>query len=309
MLIRTQFPDLFLTSLLPALDEVIFGRYEQFPPQFSKIFRMMTSNRSIEQTSEIAGLGTFGQIAEGKNVRFDGAVPGFNKTYTHAQYGLGYKITRIMIDDDKWGLVNKLSSDLGKSARETREIIAASIFNNGFDGTNYAGPDGKALFATDHPIVKTGETQGNTPSVATDLDLPSIELGLTTFRKMKDQSGKKIRLKPARLVVSAEQEFIASQLMNTAKLPGNNYNDVNPIMNRSGLPSFDELMVWDYLSDPDAWFICAEPDETELRWYDREKFSTVHDVDFESRSVKTAGWMRFSVGFSSYYGVYGSPGA
>jgi hypothetical protein len=69
------------------------------------------------------------------------------------------------------------------------------------------------------------------------------------------------------------------------------------------------MTVWDYLTDPDAWFISASPADTELRWYDREKFNTVHDLDFDSRSIKTAGWYRMSFGFSSFYGVYGSPGA
>ena len=51
MLIRAQFPDLFLASMLPALDEVIFQRYDRFPPQYTQVFRMMSSGKSIEQTS------------------------------------------------------------------------------------------------------------------------------------------------------------------------------------------------------------------------------------------------------------------
>jgi phage major head subunit gpT-like protein len=308
MLIRTQFPDLFLASMLPALDELIFNKYDRWPPQFTQIFRMMTSKRSIEQTSEIAGLGTFAVVGEGENVRYDEAVPGFNKTYVHAQYGLGFKLTRIMVDDDKWGIINKLASDLGRSAKETREIFAAGIFNNGFD-TNYPGPDGKPLFATDHPIVKTNGVQPNTLAVAADLDIASLELALTDFRKMKDPSGKKIRLRPSRLVVPPDLEFVSSEIMNAKERSDTANHTPNAFKNRIGMPSFDQVVVWDYLTDPDAWFITAEPSETELRFYDREAFNTVHDVDFDSRSIKTAGWMRFTAGWSSFYGVYGSPGA
>ena len=107
MQIRAQFPDLFLASMLPALDELIFSKFDRFPPQYTQIYRVMSSNRSIEQTSEIAGLGTFGQIAENGSVRYDEMVPGFNKTFTHNQYGLGFKMSRIMIDDDRWGIINK----------------------------------------------------------------------------------------------------------------------------------------------------------------------------------------------------------
>lgn len=308
MHIRAQFPDLFLGSMLPALDELIFNKYDRWPAQFTKVFRMMSSARSIEQTAEVAGLGTFGVVGEGQNVRFDDAVPGFNKTYTHAQYGLGFKLTRVMVDDDKWAIINKLSTDLGRSAKETREILAASIFNNGFDA-NYLGPDGKVLFATDHPLVKTGGTQTNTLSVAADLDIPSLELMLTDFRKMRDPSGKKIRLRPSRLIVPPELEWTAAELLAGTQRSDTANNTVNAFRHRAGLPTFDEFVVWDYLTDPDAWFVTAEPEETEIRWYDREKFNTLHSVDFESRSVKTAGWMRFSFGWSSFYGVMGSPGA
>ena len=68
-------------------------------------------------------------------------------------------------------------------------------------------------------------------------------------------------------------------------------------------------MVWDYLTDPDAWFIRCAKDDTELRYYWREKPTTAHDIEFDSRSVKTAMWYRNSLGWSSFYGWYGSPGA
>src|SRR4051812_21168584 len=102
MLIRTSFPDLFLTSMLPALDEVIFNKFDRFEPQYSQVFRVMDSTRSIEQTSEIAGLGTFNTIPENSPVRYDEPVPGFSKTYTHAQYGLGFRISKVMQDDDRY---------------------------------------------------------------------------------------------------------------------------------------------------------------------------------------------------------------
>lgn len=308
MLIRTQFPDLFLTTMLPALDEVIFGRFTRLPPRYSRVFRTMSSTRSIEQTSEIAGLGTFDTIAEGAPVRYDVSVPGFSKTYTHSQFGLGFRISRIMVDDDRYAIINKLATDLGRSAAESRELDAVSDFNNGFSGS-FLGPDGKALFATDHPLVKSGGTQTNTLAVAADLDISSIELALTDFRKMKDASGKRIRVQPKKLIVPAELEFAAVEILGGDWRADTANHTINAFKNRPGLPSFDELFIWEYLTDPDAWFISADPEDTELRWYDREKFNTVHDVDFDTRSIKTAGWQRYSHGWSSFYGLYGSPGA
>lgn len=308
MQIRTQFPDLFLTSMLPALDEVIFNRFDRFPPQYTKVFRMMTSSRSIEQTSEIAGLGTFVLTPEGSPVRYDESVPGFNKTYTHLQWSLGFKISRVMVDDDRWGIINKMAADLGRSAKETIELDAASVFNNGFSGS-YNGPDGVPFFSTSHPLVKSGGTQTNTLAVAADLDIASLELALTDFRRMVDQSGKKIRVIPRTLIVAPENDFAASEILTGTMRSDTANNTVNAFKHRTGLPSFEDLMVWEYLTDPDAWFITTDKEDTELRFYDREKFNTLHDVDFDSRSIKTAGWMRYSYGWSSFAGWYGVPGA
>jgi len=308
MIIRQQFPDLFLTTMLPALDDVIFNRFDRLPPCYSKVFKMMTSGRSIEQTSEIAGLSTFGIVPEGQNVRYDESVPGFNKTYTHTQYGLGFRISRVMVDDDKFSIITKLASDLGRSAKETVELDAVSDFNNGFSGS-YLGPDGKALFATDHPLVKSGGTQTNTLAVAADLDISSLELALTDFRLMKDPTGKRIRVKPERLIIPAQLEFVASEILFGNMRSDTANHTINAFKNRVGITAFDDVDIWEYLSDPDAWFISAAKEDIDLRFYWREKFNTIHDVDFDSRSIKTAGWMRFSHGWSSPFGLYGSPGA
>jgi hypothetical protein len=84
---------------------------------------------------------------------------------------------------------------------------------------------------------------------------------------------------------------------------------INAFRQREGFKSFMDWMVWDYLTDPDAWFIRASQQRTQLRFYHRRKFQTRHDVDFDTQSLKTIGTMRFSHGWSSFYGIYGSPGA
>jgi phage major head subunit gpT-like protein len=309
MIIRTQFPDLFLTTMLPALDELIMGRYNKLPSRYTKVYRMLTSSRSIEQTTEMAGLGLLDAVPEGGNVRYDVGVPAFPKTYTHNQFALGFQISRIMVDDDRFSIMAKLATDLGKSAYESKELDAVTTFNNGFTAGAFAGPDGQALFSTAHPLVKSGGTQTNTLAVAADLDISSIELALTDFRNMRDHTGKRIRVDPKKLVIPTTLEFAASEIMNSTMRSDTANHTINAFQNRVGMPGFEEVFLWEYLSDPDAWFIVADPADTELRWYDREKFSTAHETHFDSRSIKTAGWQRYSYGYSNFFGLYGSPGA
>lgn len=304
MFIRTLYPDLYLQSMLPAIDEVVQTKYARFPEEFSEVFRMESSSRSIEQTTEITGFGQMSVVPEGENTRYDEALPAFNKTYNHAQYSLGFKCTRVAMDDDKFGVVRKLSTELGRSAAETKEVTAAAVFNNGFTLSN--GPDGLPLFSAAHLLVGGG-TQSNKLSYATDPDVTSMQLALSAMRKSVDHRGKLQRIPPRKAIFPADLEFVGAELLGGPDRPDTANHTINAFRRRSGMPSFDSWMVWDYLTDPHAWFIEADQEDTELRFYWREKFNTVHDIDFDSRSTKTAGWMRFSVGFNGFYGVFGVP--
>ncbi len=306
MFIRTLFPDLYLQSMLPAIDEVVMTKYSRFPDEWTEVFRMESSSRSIEQTTEVTGFAQFAVIPEGDTTRYDEALPAFNKTYVHAQYGLGFKVTKVAMDDDRFGVVRKLSTELGRSAKETIEVSAAYVFNTGFaaDAGAQTGPDGQPLFSTAHPLIGGG-TQTNKLSYPTDPDVTSIQLALTDIRNTVDHRGKHLRIPPKKAIFPTQLEFVGAELLGGADRADTANRTINAFKRRSGMPSFDSWMVWDYLTDPNAWFIECEKEDTELRFYWREAFNTVHDIDFDSRSVKTAGWMRYSVGYNGFYGIYG----
>jgi len=307
MLVRQSLPDLNLTSMLPAIDEVVMGKYNQYPPQFQSIYRMKSSTRGIEQTTEVTGFGTIPVVGEGVGVRFDTPLPGFRKTYLHLQYGLGFKVTKIARDDDQFGVVVKLAAELGKSAHETREVTAAYNFNRGFDPT-FPGPDGVPLFSTAHPLVGGG-VQSNMLAIAADPDVDSIRAILTLMRRTVNHRGLRQRIVPKTLILPPELEFVGAEQLGGDTRPDTANRAINAFKRRSGMPSFESWAVWEYLNDPHAWFVEADPEETELRWYDREKFNTVHGIDFLSRSLMTAGWMRFSCGWNGFFGIAGAPSA
>jgi phage major head subunit gpT-like protein len=308
MIVRQQFTDLMLEDALPALKGLINKSFEKHPSQYPKHFRIMTSGRAIEQYTEITGLGLFKETPEGAAVHFDQPMQGFDKTFKHLQYSLGYRISRIMLDDDKWGLAAKMARELGSSARESREILAADVYNQAFNAS-FPGPDGKPLCATDHPLIKAGGNQTNRPTTGMDLDQTAIELALTDFRLMRDPTGKKVRVTPKRLVLPAQLEFVAAEFMASTQRADTGNNAVNALKHRAGFGAFEDFSVYEYLTDPDAWFILADLEETEMHWYDREKPVVLNDMDKRTRSIEQSMWYRCSVGFASFYGVYGSPGA
>ena len=308
MIVRQRFSDMYLENALPAIDEVIFARFKRFPDQYSKIFRLMTSGRSIEQTTEVTGIGGFVVTPEGADTTYDNPAQGFDKTYNHVQYSLGFKATKIAMDDDKWGIIRRMSTELGKSAKDTIEVVAADVLNQAFNPA-FPGPDGVELCSLLHPLAHSGGTEQNELSTSADLDPSTLELALTDFRALVDHTGKRIRIPARKLVVAPANEWNASEIVGGPMRSDTANHTINPLRQRSNMPSFSTFFVYDYLTDPDAWFLLADKEDTELRFYWREKFGVSHDIDFDSRTALNAGWMRFSVGFSNFWGVYGSPGA
>jgi hypothetical protein len=305
MFVRSLLPDLNSETMLPAIDAVIMGRYNRYPEEYVDVFNVETSDRSVEQTTEVTGFGQFVQIPEAQDTRFDQLLPVYNKTYKHAQWSLGFKVSKQAAMNDKFNVVKKASIELGKSARETVEVNAANIYNQGFN-SGYPGPDGLSLFSTAH-ILAGGGTQTNRLSYATDPDVTSIQLALTDMRNTVDHRGKKQKIVPKQLVFAPHTEFVVAELLGGTDRGDTANRTINAFRRRSGMPSFDSWMVYDYLTDPHAWMILADNSDTEVRFYWREKFNTVADVDFKSRSQMIAGWMQFSCGFNSFYGAYGVP--
>ena len=132
---------------------------------------------------------------------------------------------------------------------------------------------------------------------------------VTLFRKFTNHRGIKKRLIPKYLVVPPELAFAATEILMSTLKSGTANNNVNAF--RAG--GLEEGMitpkVYEYLTDTDAWFLTAEPSSLRLRVIHRERFATMHDVDFDSRSIKTAAWQTFVTGFDGWEGVCGTQGA
>jgi phage major head subunit gpT-like protein len=305
MIIRGAFSDFYLTTMLPALRGVVSGKFKQYPTQFDQIFLVENSTRSIEQMSELSGVGQFSTIGEGQPVRFDTPIQGFDKTFTHTRFGLGIQTTQDAVEDDKIGLIYKSHADLAISAKDTMELDAAATFNNGFSGS-YLGPDGKALFALDHPLYKSGGTQANTATAA-DLDIVSLQAAMTDFETQKDPAGRLIHVPCQKLVVPPQSRFIAYEITESAMRPDTTNNAVNALkFAADGMPS---PFVWRYLTDPDSWYLLASPENTGLIWFWRRKTYSKQWFDDYTETGNYAVRYKKSHGWFSFYGTYGNPGA
>ncbi len=305
--IRGQFSDFYLSTMLPAVNPLRDRLYNEYPEVFPMVFRVESSSRSIEQFSDISGVGLATQIDEGQAVRTDSPQQGFNGTFTHTKHGLSIPITRETVADDKMGLVKKMVRSLVRSIKETREYRAASHLNNAFDGSGYPGADGKALCASDHPLYKSGGTQANLLSAAADMDVASIQLMLTMFQTMKDPAGMFWNVPAKNLIYAPANDFNAIEILESSMRSDTANNTTNALNAwRDGKLN---RVNWRHLSDDDAWFISADPEDTGLVWYDREKpykdrwYDELGEVMYEIMRYRAIS------GFDTFNGIVGTAGA
>jgi len=301
-LLRNQFSDLFFATALPVLEETIMEKYKSKPDMIPMVFNVESSDKWGEQDTTISGLGLAVGKGENAPVTYDDVLQGYDKTYTHATYALALRVSKEMIDDDKWGVVKKATSALGRSMFNTRQIIAAAHFNNAFNAA-FPGPDGLELCSLLHPLIGGG-TEQNELTAAADLSVTSLRQAINDIEDTVDDRSLLINITPRYLLVPNELKWDCEELLKSSLRPDNANNAINAFQ----MQNLDYL-VWNYLTDPDAWFILSDKSEHSLKWYDRESVNTSSDYDFDARASKTMIASRFSSGWSEFRGVFGSPGA
>lgn len=293
----------FAKALWPGINKWYGEAYNEHKVEYTNLFDTFNSRKAWEEDVGYTGFGLFQQKGEGESVSYDTARQGFISRYTHVSYGLGFIVTREVVEDDLYDIVaQKKAKGLAFSLRQTKETLAANVYNRAFN-TSYLGGDGKALCVTDHPNV-AGGTYANTLATAADLSEASLEQAVIDLMKHTNDRGLRISVMPKSIIVPVDLAFEADKIMKTEYEVGTSNNTVNVI--RSRFPG--GVQVNHYLTDTDAWFIRTNcPDG--MKYFERRADSFSMDEDFDTDNAKYKATFRCSFGWSDPRGIYGSPGA
>jgi hypothetical protein len=304
--LRSNYSDLILEDALPALEFIAEDEFQTFAPRYEMIFNVKDMKTSIAQSTQISSLQPAGVVGEAQQIPLQKVYQGYDKTYTALKYGIMMASSQELIDDLEYDVMAANPRKLTRAFMSTVEITAADVFNSGFSTT---GPDGKVLFAADHPLLAPGAGVGsNLLGVAADLSMTSLKAAITLLRAQVDTAGNKIQLDPKKLIVSADNEFTAVELLKSVMLPDSGNANVNAV-NSVGSQYRIDPVVWDYLTDGDAWFLSADKLDHMLCFYWRKRPELSTDFDWKTEVALTKLVGRFAVGYSDWRGIVGTPGA
>lgn len=291
----------FAELLWPGIKKIFGDGYKDYPVVYPKVFNVEKSKLAFEKIQGVTGLPLAGIKEQGDEISYVDPVQGFQKEFVHVTYALGSSVTKEMWEDDQYRYINSLPKKLARSMRITEETIHADIVNNAF--TTEPTADGLSIINAAHINAATGTTWRNQPATASDLSQTALEQSFIDIRQFTDDQDILISVKPKTLLVPNELMFVAEKILGTEYEVDSADNTMNPMYKK--LP----LVVWDYLTDPDAWFVLTDQDMEGFLSLTRRETEADRDNEFDTQNLKFITTRRWSAGCADPRCVYGTAGA
>ena len=182
-----------LKELLPGLNALFGLEYERYGEEHKEIYETESSDRSFEEETKLAGFAAAPLKNEGAAIAYDNAQEAFTARYNHVTIALGFSLTEEAVEDNLYdSLSARYTKALARSMANTKQVRAANVLNNGFNGA-FLGGDNRSLFGTaaggavtNHPLV-SGGTNSNVQAVATDLNETALENAVIQIAAWTDE--------------------------------------------------------------------------------------------------------------------------
>lgn len=295
----------FAKLLWPGVNAIYGKAYNEHRVEWNQLFDSFKSRMHHEEDLGVTSFSLASVKPEGSPVTYDSERQGFLTRYTHSVYAKGFIVTREAVSDDLYDVVAaKRARGLAYAMRQTKENVAANVYNRAFN-SSYTGGDGKELLATDHPNV-AGGTWANELTNAADLSEAALEQACIDIMKWTDDRGLKINVMPRSLIIPVDLVFEAERILKTPYRVGTADNDINALYTMGKFPG--GIIPNHYLTDTDAWFIRTDVNDG-MKHFQRWPLSFGIDNDFDTDNAKFKAMERYSFGWTDPRALFGSPGA
>ncbi len=301
-----------LKELLPGLNALFGMEYARYGEEHKEIYETEKSERSFEEETKLAGFAAAPVKNEGSAIAYDNAQEAFTARYTHETIALGFSITEEAVEDNLYdSLSARYTKALARAMAYTKQVKAASVINNGFNGA-YLGGDGVTLFGNNSSSVRVGHplTGGgvnfNSPATGVDLNETSLENAVIQIAAWTDERGLLIAAKPRKMVIPPALMFVAKRLLDTELRVATADNDINALKQMGAIP--EGYTVNHFLTDPNGWFLCTDVPNG-MKHFERMPLANSMDGDFDTGNVRYKARERYSFGWSDPLGMWGSQGS
>jgi hypothetical protein len=237
-------------------------------------FKTMTSYR-------LNGGMKFEKVANGGELK-NAAVSDESRTISADTYGIMTSVTRTDIINDDLGALTAVPQKLGRGG--------ALALNDAF----------WTEFQANHNTWYTSG-RGNLESTAGALSLTNLKKLVTKFRKLKDPDGNPVAVDPRILLVPADLEIAAAEIMGASLLVGGS----STVPNVNVLAGRYQVVPTSYLSSAEDYYLVASPADLpamEVAFLNGVQSPVVEtaEADFNTLGVQMRGYFDFGVAKAEY---------
>ncbi len=289
-------------SMSYILDEVVSAvAFESFyAEQFMMpvLYDVRGSGRRRERSASIGGLSLYAEKTNGQNATEDQWTQQFEKDFVHVAYGKRVAIERELVDDEDYGVLAEIGSQLGSLAAQTMEEKAADLFEDAFAGATYKAEDNLSICNSAHLNADGGNSQDNSGTSA--LSMAAVKATRTAMRRFKNYRGDRMAVRPDLLIVPPDLEETAWEIIRSTGRPDTT-NRADNMYN-----GMFNLVVWDFLDDTNNWFMAdSRLMKQNLLWYQRIPLEIYGDGNLNTGTRTIGGYFRASHGCRDWRWVYG----
>ena len=298
----------FNRTLTEMINDVVGLEYDVYEGEWENFFSKHKTERAEVRDVVIPGLGAALVKPEGESVRYDTTSEFYQAQYVVTRLGLGFQLSEESIEDNLYiDLATALGKSLGQSFGYAKDIIGASVLNNGFLST-FPGGDGVSLFNTAHPL-RDGGTWSNTFTTNPDISEESLEDAAVLIDGFVNDRGLPSAAKIDKLIVPRQSKFIAARILGNSMRPNTANRDINALVMTDTLP--DAPIVCHYLTNTNFWMLTVKGSEITdqgLKYFQRTPFKKSQEPEFNSGNYRYKATERFAFGWTNARGAVASSG-
>lgn len=227
------------------LSLIFVDQYRDFPSMLPLLFRFKTAEQGTEydlETGDIPAMAEFTGDMQYPEIR-----QGYTKSITETEYAQGLKVTRRLLRNDLYGVVQESTQLLAISVRHLRETRGAFPFVNAFN-TSFTVGDGLQLCSNAHTSRFGGTTQDNLNTLAlSPANLQTSRVAMKKFQTNRDNP--MVNISDMIIAPLDLEDRVYEIIKSMGKVDTANNN-------RNYHEGRYKAVIWDnYLTDTNDWFL------------------------------------------------------
>ena len=220
----------FVRLLDDRLSEVFYHHHgKDLDENIETLFNVKSSDKAWEELFGMGDIPDFSEMVG--SITYNSVYPGYHTKIEHKEYANGIQVTRKLIDDDRYDIIEGMSGRLGNAARRSKEKLGARAFGYAFSTAFdfMTAEEGVALCSNSHTTKAAGiSTSSGFDNYTTSAFSPvAVEAARILGNQFKSDIGERLDMNFDTLIVPDELAEDAWVLISTTGQVNTDNNNLN----------------------------------------------------------------------------------